>query len=182
MKLLFSFFRQTIFTFIIALYGCTSLSPQGEGKIEQATSDVGHPTPEEARIHRIGKLWGPDFLTFSPGSFQKEQSEDSPLMVNKYLWHATLESLSHMPLRQVDVKSGVVLTDWYQDPEDSKEKLKIDVRVLSDTLKSDGLIVSVFRRKRAQSGEWVDCPMSVKAAESLAKVILYKAKKIKFFS
>ena len=37
--------------------------------------------------------------------------------VNSYLWRAALETLSFMPLTQADSAGGVIITDWYSNPE-----------------------------------------------------------------
>src|SRR5690606_28247977 len=36
--------------------------------------------------------------------------------VNSYLWRASLETLSFMPLTQADSSGGVIVTDWYANP------------------------------------------------------------------
>lgn len=36
--------------------------------------------------------------------------------VNAYLWRASLDALSFMPLVQADANSGVLVTDWYTNP------------------------------------------------------------------
>ena len=38
------------------------------------------------------------------------------LGVNSYLWHATLDTLSFMPLHSADPFGGVIITDWYVAP------------------------------------------------------------------
>ena len=36
--------------------------------------------------------------------------------VNSYLWRASLDALSFMPLVQTDSAGGVIVTDWYANP------------------------------------------------------------------
>ncbi len=36
--------------------------------------------------------------------------------VNSYLWHATLDTVSFMPLASADPFGGVIITDWYSPP------------------------------------------------------------------
>ena len=36
--------------------------------------------------------------------------------VNSYLWRASLEAVSFMPLLQTDSNGGVIVTDWYSNP------------------------------------------------------------------
>ena len=40
--------------------------------------------------------------------------------VNSYLWHATLDTLSFMPLASADPFGGVIITDWYSAPPDAQ--------------------------------------------------------------
>ena len=37
--------------------------------------------------------------------------------VNAYLWRAALETLSFAPLAQTDSNGGVIVTDWYANPQ-----------------------------------------------------------------
>ena len=39
------------------------------------------------------------------------------LGVNSYLWHASLDTLSFMPLQCADPFGGVIITDWYVAPD-----------------------------------------------------------------
>ena len=44
-------------------------------------------------------------------------SQITTIGVNSYLWRASLDALSFMPLTQTDSNGGVILTDWYVNPE-----------------------------------------------------------------
>ena len=41
-------------------------------------------------------------------------SKVTTIGVNSYLWRATLDTLSFMPLLQTDSNGGVIVTDWYE--------------------------------------------------------------------
>lgn len=43
-------------------------------------------------------------------------SQLTTIGVNAYLWRATLDALSFMPLLQTDSNGGVIVTDWYANP------------------------------------------------------------------
>ncbi|MGH6787094.1 MAG: DUF3576 domain-containing protein, partial [Novosphingobium sp.] len=47
--------------------------------------------------------------------------------VNSYLWRASLETLSFMPLLQTDSAGGVIVTDWYANPANPGERVKVTV-------------------------------------------------------
>ena len=42
--------------------------------------------------------------------------------VNSYLWRASLDTLSFMPLVQTDSNGGVIVTDWYANPNTPTER------------------------------------------------------------
>ena len=73
------------------------------------------------------------------------------LGVNSYLWHATLDTLSFMPLSSADPFGGVVITDWYSAPEAPNERMKVTVYILDRSLRADGLKVAVFRQTKART-------------------------------
>ncbi len=45
--------------------------------------------------------------------------------VNAYLWKVSLETLSFMPLLQTDSAGGVIVTDWYANPRNPAERMKV---------------------------------------------------------
>src|SRR3569623_324495 len=59
--------------------------------------------------------------------------------VNSYLWHATLDTLSFMPLQSADPFGGVVITDWYVAPTAPDERLKVPIYIMDRALRADGL-------------------------------------------
>src|ERR1700744_3663982 len=71
------------------------------------------------------------------------------LGVNSYLWHASLDTLSFIPLASADPFGGVIITDWYVAPNAPNERLKVTIYILDRNLRADGLKVVVFRQTRA---------------------------------
>src|SRR5438874_8475199 len=78
--------------------------------------------------------------------------------VNSYLWRATLDTLAFMPLQSADPYGGVVITDWYVNPEAPGERFKCTVYILDARLRADGLNVAVFKQNKNAAGEWIDAP------------------------
>src|SRR6478609_10687250 len=78
--------------------------------------------------------------------------------VNSYLWRATLETLSFMPLNQADSAGGVIVTDWYANPQNPNERVKMTVSILDQDLRADAVRVAASRQV-AQGGQWVDAPV-----------------------
>jgi hypothetical protein len=98
--------------------------------------------------------------------------------VNSYLWRATLDTLSFMPMLQVDSNGGVILTDWYINPKASNERMKITVTILDQDLRADALRVAASRQT-LQGSAWVDAPVQAATTQKLEDVILTHARDLR---
>ena len=98
--------------------------------------------------------------------------------VNAYLWRASLDALSFMPLVQADSAGGVIVTDWYANPQNPGERMKLTVSILDKDLRADALRVAASRQV-AQSGVWVDAPVQAATVQKLEDVILTKARDLR---
>ena len=101
------------------------------------------------------------------------------LSVNAYLWRATLDTLSFMPLASADPYGGVVITDWYVNPEKPDERFKCTVYILDSRLRADGLNVAVFKQAKDATGAWVDAPSAGQTETDLENAILTKARQLR---
>jgi hypothetical protein len=103
--------------------------------------------------------------------------------VNSYLWRASLDTLSFMPLLQTDSNGGVIVTDWYVNPKNPGERMKLTVSILDRDLRADALRVAASRQVAAQgtggSGGWVDAPVQAATVQRIEDVILTKARDIR---
>jgi hypothetical protein len=98
--------------------------------------------------------------------------------VNSYLWHASLDTLSFMPLASADPFGGVIITEWYSPPQAADERMKVTVYILDRRLRADGIKVAVFRQVR-QNGNWGDAPVSADTASKLTDSILTRARELR---
>ena len=98
--------------------------------------------------------------------------------VNSYLWRATLETLSFMPLNQADSAGGVIVTDWYANPENPNERVKISVSILDLDLRADALRVAA-NREVLQGGTWIAAPVQAATVQRLEDIILTKARDLR---
>ena len=98
--------------------------------------------------------------------------------VNAYLWKASLETLSFMPLLQTDSNGGVIVTDWYANPNNPGERMKVTVTILDQDLRADALRVAASRQT-SQNGVWVDAPVQAATVQKLEDVILTKARDLR---
>src|SRR3546814_6158748 len=79
-------------------------------------------------------------------------SQVTTIGVNSYLWRASLDALSFMPLLQADSAGGVVITDWYANPGNPGERLKVTVSILDQDLRADAVRVAAARREWEEHG------------------------------
>ena len=98
--------------------------------------------------------------------------------VNSYLWRATLETLSFMPLMQADSAGGVIVTDWYANPDNPGERVKLSVSILDQDLRADALRVAASREV-LQGGTWVAAPVQAATVQRLEDIILTKARDLR---
>jgi hypothetical protein len=105
-------------------------------------------------------------------------TEVTAIGVNSYLWRATLESLSFMPLAQADSAGGVIVTDWYSNPDNASERMKVSVTILDSDLRADALRVAASREV-LQGGAWVAAPVQAATVQRLEDVILTKARDLR---
>jgi hypothetical protein len=99
--------------------------------------------------------------------------------VNSYLWRATLDTLAFMPLASADPFGGVVITDWYINPEKTDERFKATVYILDTRLRADGLNVTIFKQTRDAAGNWVDAPVSGQTDIDIENAILTRARQLR---
>ena len=105
-------------------------------------------------------------------------SQVTAIGVNSYLWRATLETLSFMPLTQADSAGGVIVTDWYANPENPGERVKISVSILDLDLRADALRVAA-NREVLQGGTWIAAPVQAATVQRLEDIILTKARDLR---
>ncbi|MGQ3101129.1 MAG: DUF3576 domain-containing protein [Alphaproteobacteria bacterium HGW-Alphaproteobacteria-17] len=105
-------------------------------------------------------------------------SQVTTIGVNSYLWRASLDALSFMPLLQADSAGGVVITDWYANPSNPGERMKVTVSILDRDLRADALRVAASRQV-AQGGGWVDAPVQAATVQKLEEIILTRARDLR---
>jgi hypothetical protein len=100
------------------------------------------------------------------------------LGVNSYLWHASLDTLSFLPLVSADPFGGVIISEWYVSPTSPNERLKVTVYIMDRALRADALKVVVFRQT-SSGGAWQDAQPSPDTAHKLEDSILTRARELR---
>lgn len=98
--------------------------------------------------------------------------------VNAYLWRAALDTLSFAPFAQSDPNGGVLVTDWYANPANPGERVKVSVAILDADLRADALRVTAARQT-LQSGQWLDAPVTAATVQRLEEIILTRARDLR---
>lgn len=108
-----------------------------------------------------------------------DSSDSAGIGVNSFLWRASLDTLSFIPLASADPFGGVIITDWYAPPESPNERFKVTVYILDKRLRADGVRVAVFRQERQGAGTWADAGLDPETPAKLENAILTRARQLK---
>ena len=98
--------------------------------------------------------------------------------VNSYLWRAALDTLSFAPLAQTDSAGGVIVTDWYVNPNSPNERVKVTATILDANLRADALRVAASRQVLT-NGQWVEAPVAAATVQRLEEIILTRARDLR---
>lgn len=98
--------------------------------------------------------------------------------VNAYLWRATLDTLGFMPMLQTDSSGGVIVTDWYANPNAPAERMKLTVSILDRDLRADALKVAASRQQ-LQGGQWIEAPVQAATTQKIEEIILTRARDLR---
>ncbi|ADU11834.1 DUF3576 domain-containing protein [Asticcacaulis excentricus] len=142
----------------LSLTGCLSL-----GKKEETTID--------AKAEKRG------FLGLGGAKPTSEQA-NATIGVNAYLWRASLDTISFMPLASADPWGGIIVTDWYANPEKPDERFKATVYILDTRLRADALNVSLYKQVNT-GGQWVDASVSAQTQIDIENAILTRARQLR---
>jgi hypothetical protein len=105
-------------------------------------------------------------------------SQITTIGVNAYLWRAALDTVSFAPLAQADSNGGVIVTEWYSNPQNPSERAKLTVAILDRDLRADALRVTAARQT-LQNGQWVDAPVTAATVQRLEEIILTRARDLR---
>ena len=114
-----------------------------------------------------------------PGSAPKTAVAPNAIGVNSYLWRATLDTLAFMPLASADPYGGVVITDWYSDPQKPDERFKCTVYILDTRLRGDALKVTVFKEVSNGQGGWAPSQAADQTSIDIENAILTRARQLR---
>ena len=150
------------------------------------SDDTVYPRSAEAKggatYDQHQSVFGDDGLQIfggSDGPIDEQGQGGAGIGVNSYLWRASLDTISFMPLASADPFGGVIITDWYSPPEARNERFKVNVYILGRDLRADGVRAAVFRQELLDQGVWVDARVEDKTTIDLENAILTRARQLR---
>ncbi len=161
------------FAFTLVLAGCSGVKV-GEGYTNPNYDDI-------ARDKQSESIFGDGGLSVG-GKTKEDNNGGGGIGVNGFLWRASLDTISFMPLISADPFGGVIITDWHSPGggEDAKtERFKLTVYILSKDLRADGIKVSSFKQRLDKSGNWIDSPPDAATANKIENAILSRAREMR---
>lgn len=125
--LIFSFF------IVLILSNCSSL-PGGDARKNP-------PDPKERVKKNIEEGKG-----FRLMDANKKGATNFEFASSNELWRASLDTVDFMPLTTANYSGGIIVTDWYSDNKNSKESIKINIRFLTNEIRSDAIDIKIFNK------------------------------------
>lgn len=110
--------------------------------------------------------------------FNPKASRTGTLPVNALLWRASLDTVSVIPIDDVDTFGGTILSEWYPHPEQANQRIKIAVFVLGRELRADAIRVQVYVQEY-QNNNWTDSGIDADFAYKMEDLILTRAREIR---
>jgi len=164
---------------IFTLSACDSANT--EYTYPERTTDSGDRDPSGRKTQDAeAGIFGKDGIDiFGQHSKNGGQGSGVGLGINSFLWRASLDTISFMPIASADPFGGVIITDWYTPAETPNERFKLNVFIMGRALRADGIKVSAFRQVRDQVGAWVDTPVDVNVVTDLENAVLTRARKMR---
>ena len=90
------------------------------------------------------------------------------------LWRASLDVINFMPLASANYSGGILITDWYSE-QNNNESVKINIRFLSNEIRSDALDVDIFYKTCETNFTCITEKRESELENELIKEILKKA-------
>ena len=144
--------------------------------------EYGTDSARELALRQTGAASSSGIVVFGVDRSREQAAQASAggggMTVNAFLWRATLDTLSFMPLASADPFGGVIITDWYSPPQADGERFKATAYVIGRQLRSDGVRVQVFRQV-SRGNQWVDAPASTATNSEMEDRVLARARELR---
>ena len=154
---------------LISIVSCAKIDPiTGEKVLIEP-----NPTKRaEAARDSSGGIFG------NIGKGSKDQSSVD-FKSSNVLWRATLKSLEFLPLMNADYSGGVIIYDWYSNPNKPSEQIKISVQFLNNELRSDSIKIVAHKKNCENINKCSNLEVDQQFALSIKEGIINSARLIK---
>lgn len=160
------FLLTLLFAITLVNTGCTEGEPVSEAPVTSSNVNI--------KDQNTGGIFGKD------GFFADDPYADGrSIGVNSFLWRASLDTISFMPVNSADPFGGVIITDWYSAGEAPNERFKLNIYILGRALRADGVRVAVFRQMLSSQGGWRDVAVDDSTATKIEDSILTRARQLR---
>jgi len=158
------FLKLIIFLVILAplISSCGIYKPVDAKNIPTKGSDRVKKNIEEGRGFSLQGA-----LTKKGGEFDFASSNE--------LWRASLDAIDFMPLINANYSGGIIITDWYSEPNSNNESVKISIRFLSNEIRAGALDIKVFKKVCPKLNQCQTTETGNELIKELKKNILRKA-------
>ena len=112
------------------------------------------------------------------GKGGKEQSTVD-FKSSNVLWRATLKSLEFLPLMNADYSGGVIIYDWYSNPNKPSEQIKISVQFLNNELRSDSIKIIAHKKICENINKCSNLEIDQQFSSSIKESIINSARLLK---
>jgi len=112
------------------------------------------------------------------GSDDDNSGGGAGIGVNSFLWRASLDTISFMPIATADPFGGTIITDWYENPQTPGQRFKANIYILDRQLRADGVRVAVFKQVQGKGG-WKDAQVPADMATNIENTILTRARDLR---
>jgi len=162
--------KSKIFIILLFLLSCSSKSEKD--RVLEKEGEVSMQKRQEAFVKNQGGLFG----IFDPN---KKDGEKVSFSTSNVLWRATLKTLDFIPLSSIDYTGGLIVTDWYSDKDNPMEQIKIQIKFLSNEVRSESVEVTSFKKKCSPNGLCGNSSMNENFNSEIKSSILNLARSIR---
>jgi hypothetical protein len=157
-----------LFVFLIILSNCTKVDPTSGEKVLIETDAKKR---AEAEARKGGGIFSDIGKRNSNTNFE--------FATSNILWRATLKSLEFLPLLNADYSGGIIIYDWYSQPNNSKEQIKISIQFLNNELRSDSVKVIAHKKVCDNADKCSNSILDQNFANSIKESIIVTARTLK---
>ena len=102
----------------------------------------------------------------------------STSIIDSITFEVALNKFSIMPIITASKQDGVITTDWYSTTSKASERVKFNVIIKDDDMKSDSIQINMFK-EILDSNVWKTQKVNSNTAEKIKENILMTARKLK---